>query len=320
MYAKIPNESVIEINPIKDSIPVPQAKTERAEKAELAIAYAHCEEVTKHHSKSFYLATHFLPREKRRAIRAFYAFCRTTDDIVDLPRTAFLNLEEWRFAARKPPSAQTNPVLLAWADAKQRYALPQQYAEELIDGCELDLRVSRYENFAQLRRYCYLVASTVGLISMHIIGSTDASGFDAPTTDSAIELGIALQLTNILRDVSEDLTRGRIYLPQDELADFGYPERDLCEQKNTEPFQRLMQFQISRTDKLYQDNFFGIAKLKQDGRMAVGSAILLYRGILGKITQNGYNVFTQRAHLSTAEKLSRLPGIYAQVRGLSHVG
>jgi phytoene synthase len=294
---------------------VPQDKTERAE---LAIAYAHCEQVTKHHSKSFYLATSFLPREKRRAIRAFYAFCRTTDDIVDLPRTAFLNLEEWRHAARKAPSAQTNPVLLAWAHTRDRYNVPQQYAEELIDGCELDLRVSRYQNFEQLRRYCYLVASTVGLISMHIIGSTDDKGFDGPTTDSAIELGIALQMTNILRDVGEDLTRGRIYLPQEEMADFGYPERDLCEQKNTAQFQGLMQFQIDRTDALYRDNLYGIAKLKQDGRMAVGSAILLYRGILNKIEQNRYNVFTKRAHLSTAEKLTRLPSIYAQIRSMKY--
>ena len=304
---------------MKDSIPVPHAKTEKAAKAELAIAYAHCEEVTKHHSKSFYLATSFLPREKRRAIRAFYAFCRTTDDIVDLPRTAFLNLEEWRHAARKPPAAQTNPVLLAWADAKQRYDVPQQYAEELIDGCELDLRVSRYKNFDQLRHYCYLVASTVGLISMHIIGSTDENGFDERTTQSSIELGIALQLTNILRDVGEDWHAAASICRRTRWPILATPSATCASKRTPSNLRASCSFKSSRTDKLYQDNFFGIAKLKQDGRMAVGSAILLYRGILGKIAQNSYNVFTKRAHLSTAEKLSRLPGIYAQVRGLSHV-
>ena len=281
---------------------------------ELNAAYDHCEAITKDHSKSFYMATSFLPFAERRAIRAFYAFCRTTDDIVDGPRASLVTLDEWRHAARRPAAAQTHRVLLAWADACERHHLPAQYCEELIDGCELDLRISRYDTFDQLRRYCYLVASTVGLISMHIIGSVDGKPFDGPTTQSAIDLGIALQLTNILRDVGEDLERGRVYLPLEDFARFGYTEQDLLNQVNNDSFQQLMQFQIDRTNALYADNLFGLAQLKADGRMAVGSAILLYRGILEKIVGNGYNVFTRRAHLSAAEKLLRLPGIYAQVR------
>lgn len=281
---------------------------------ELNDAYDHCEAVTKDHSKSFYMATSFLPFAERRAIRAFYAFCRTTDDMVDGPRASLVNLDEWRHAARRPAAAQTNRVLLAWADTREHYHLPTQYCEELIDGCEMDLRISRYDTFDQLQRYCYFVASTVGLISMHIIGSVDGRPFDARTTQAAIDLGIALQLTNILRDVGEDLTRGRIYLPLEDLARFGYTEQNLLGRVNDERFQRLMQYQIDRTNALYTNNLFGLTQLKADGRMAVGSAILLYRSILEKIVHNGYNVFTRRAHLSTAEKLMRLPGIYAQVR------
>lgn len=303
------NLAIAEADHGTDALPTHQ-KTQ----TELNDAYDYCEAVTRDHSKSFYMATGFLPFAERRAIRAFYAFCRTTDDIVDGPRASLVTLDEWRHAARRPAAAQTHRVLLAWANTRERYHLPTQYCEELIDGCEMDLRISRYDTFEQLRRYCYFVASTVGLISMHIIGSVDGRPFDAPTTQSAIDLGIALQLTNILRDVGEDLTRGRIYLPQEDLARFGYTEQDLLGRVNDERFQRLMQFQIDRTNNLYANNLCGLAQLKADGRMAVGSAILLYRGILQKIVHNGYNVFTRRAHLSTAEKLMRLPGIYAQVR------
>lgn len=287
--------------------------------AALRAAYDACEKITQQHSKSFYLATRFLRPPERRAIRAFYAFCRTTDDIVDEsddPIRAAANLDEWRHAARRPSTHQTHPVLLAWADTRERRHLPLQYSEELIDGCEMDLRVSRYETFEQLRHYCYLVASTVGLISMHIIGSVDGKPFDAPTTQSAINLGVALQLTNILRDVGEDWARGRVYLPQEDLARFGYTEQDLSNGLNDARFQRLIQFQIDRTDALYAGNLAGLAQLKADGRMAVGSAILLYRGILGKIVNNGYDVFNRRAHLSPVEKLVRLPGIYRYVRGM----
>jgi len=285
---------------------------------DLDLAYAQCARVTRQHSKSFYLATDFLPRAKRKAIRAFYAFCRVTDDIVDVPRTGLIDLQEWRLAARQRASTQTNPVLQAWTDTQMRYAVPQQYIEELMDGCELDLQVNRYESFQQLRRYCYLVASTVGLVSMHIIGAADGSNqFSSDTTHSAIELGIALQLTNILRDIGEDLTRGRIYLPLEDLDAFGYPEPMLCDRQINDPFRALMQFQIARTDTLYEQHLPALAQLQPDGQMAVGAASLLYRGILGKIAENDFDVFNRRAHLSGWEKLLRLPGIYLKVRQFS---
>lgn len=280
-------------------------------------AYANCEAITACHSKSFHLATRFLPAEKRRAIRAFYAFCRTTDDIVDEPESARFSLAEWRRMARRPASSQHDPVLLAWCDAREQYNVPHHFAEELIDGCEMDLHIRRYQTFDQLQRYCYHVASTVGLISMHIIGSEDGQPFDEETTHHAIQLGVALQLTNILRDVGEDLERGRIYLPLDELADFGLSEADICARRNDNRFKALMRFQIDRTEALYKEHLPGLAMLKADGRMAVAAAILLYRKILGRIVQNDFDVFRVRSRLSTVEKLAALPGIYREVKRIS---
>ncbi|MFN8442195.1 MAG: phytoene/squalene synthase family protein [Caldilineaceae bacterium] len=279
-------------------------------------AYRFCEKVTAYHSKSFHLATRFLPAPKRQAIRAFYAFCRTTDDIVDEPLRARYTLSEWRRMAHRPATAQQDPILVAWCDARQRYNVPHHFGEELIDGCEMDLQTQRYQTFEELQRYCYHVASTVGLISMHIIGSEDGLPFDEETTQHAIALGVALQLTNILRDVGEDLRRGRIYLPQEDLDRFGYREADLLAHKINQNFCSLMQFEIERADQLYANHLHGLAKLKQDGRMAVGSAILLYRAILQRIIDNRYDVFTQRARLSASEKIFLLPKIYRQVRRL----
>ena len=284
-------------------------------------AYAFCADVTREHSKSFYFSTRFLPSETRRAIRAFYAFCRATDDMVDKPGTTPVgvnSLAQWRLASRLPGHAQHNPILSAWADTRDRYGVPQQYIEELIDGCEMDLRVNRYETFDDLRRYCYRVASTVGLVSMHIIGSQETDPRQIEwARESAITLGVALQLTNILRDVGEDLSRGRIYLPQEDLRRFRYRESDLRAGVIDERFRALMRFEIARTHDLYERGWRGIAYLRREGRLAVGAAISLYRCILDRIVQNGYNVFSRRAHLGTSAKLARIPGIYLRVLCLS---
>ncbi len=277
-------------------------------------AFDLCDDITRNHSKSFYFSTMFLPAEKRRAIRAFYAFCRTTDDMVDIavnrsPET----LEAWRQAARRGPACQTDPVLLAWATTRDKYQVPQQFIEELIDGCEMDLTVTRYQTWAALRQYCYCVASTVGLVSTHIIGvnKEEQRGL---AEQKAIDLGIALQLTNILRDVGEDLSRGRIYLPQEDLARFNYSDDDLRLRVVDPRFKALIRFEMDRADALYDSSIPGTAYLKRDGRLAVAAAAMLYRGILGKIHLNDFDVFNRRAHLTNGEKVQRLPGIYFKVR------
>jgi phytoene synthase len=286
---------------------------------DLERAFELCDEITRNHSKSFFFSTAFLPPEKRRAVRAFYALCRTTDDTVDVlakgePDTR-AHLDAWRRASRLSPSEQDNPVLAAWTTVRDRYSVPQALVEELIDGCEMDLTIGRYESWDELRYYCYCVAGTVGLVSTHIIGvnGDDAALFER-SRKPAIDLGIALQLTNILRDVGEDLERERIYLPQEDMRRFDYTERDLRNGVIDDRFRALMQFQIERAQALYAGGVPSIASLKSDGRLAVGTAILLYRSILSKIAENQFDVFSRRAHLTFKEKVQRMPGIYLKVR------
>jgi phytoene synthase len=279
-------------------------------------ALAECAQVTRTHSKSFYFATAFLPAEKRAAVRALYAFCRTSDDLVDMSSSdeRAARLDRWRHEARLPAASQQHPALLAFAWARERYDIPHQYADELLDGCAMDLRIARYETWDDLRKYCYLVASTVGLMSMHIIGACDGTTKTLEEAKTfAIDLGVALQLTNILRDVGDDLRRGRVYLPQEDMHRFGYTEHDLHGFVIDERFKKLMRFEMDRADVLYDSSWRGIGMLSADGRMAVGSASLLYRSILGQIHANSYDVFTKRAHLSTSQKLSRMPQIMMRV-------
>jgi phytoene synthase len=179
----------------------------------------------------------------------------------------------------------------------------------------MDLTIGRYESWEALRHYCYCVAGTVGLVSMHIIGvnGDDATLFERNRA-SAIDLGIALQLTNILRDVGEDLGRGRIYLPKEDMRRFDYTEEDLCQCVTDDRFRALMRFEIDRAHQLYERSVPAIASLKPEGRVAVGAAALLYRDILDKIAENQFNVFTSRAHLSFRDKVQRMPGIIWKVR------
>ena len=281
-----------------------------SDKTLLEQAYAHSETITAIHSKSFYLASRLLPADKRRAARALYAFCRTADDLVDNPsnnsgdnRLAALN--NWRHNAFSAHPPAHDLVAVAWADTRARYEIPQGYGEQLLAGVSRDLEQTRYQTFDDLVTYAYGVASTVGLMSMHIIGFThsDAVAY-------AIKLGVALQITNILRDVAEDWQRGRVYLPQEELDFFGITEDDLDKGVVTDRWRTLMRFQIERARQLYQEAWPGIALLDKDGRFAIAAAAELYRGILDDIEKHDYDVFHRRAHVSKWGKLRRLPGIW----------
>jgi 15-cis-phytoene synthase len=278
------------------AITAPQALSDRVL---LDRAYAHCAHLTAHHSRSFYRASGFLPREKRRAVRALYAFCRVTDDIVDCPDCDPQQaLRDWcnvAFAAEPPPS---NLVAVAWADARQRYHIPTRLAEQLIDGVARDLDQTSYATFDDLTTYAYGVASTVGLMSMHIIGYRNASAIPY-----AIKLGVALQLTNILRDVGEDWRAGRVYLPAGELAAFGLSQVDLARGQVDDRWRAFMRFQIERNRRLYAEAWPGIELLNEEGRFAIAAAGDLYRRILGDIEAHDYDVFTRRARVSTPRKL-----------------
>jgi len=273
-------------------------------------AYAHAESLTAMHSRSFHLASGLLSPEKRRAIRALYAFCRVSDDIVDVAQgNARLALEKWRLRAMSMHPPADDLVALAWADARRRFKVPPRYAEQLIDGVGRDLSQTRYQTFEDLAAYSYGVASTVGLMSMHIIG------FSGPEAiPYAIKLGVALQMTNILRDVGEDWRAGRVYLPIEELAAYGLSEDDLAAGRVDDRWREFMRFQIARNRQLYREARPGIAMLDADGRFAIAAAADLYRGILDDIEAHDYDVFNRRSYVSTARKLLMLPGIWWRSR------
>jgi phytoene synthase len=282
-----------------------------AAQVSLTEAYAICERMTRQHSKSFFFSTKFLPAEKRRAVQALYAFCRTSDDIVDLAQHDPAHaLADWVHVARASVPPPDHPVLLAWHDTRTRFQLPPQLADELLAGVAMDLTIHRYETFADLWLYCYRVASVVGLLCTGIIGA-------APGAEPyAIKLGVALQITNILRDIGEDAQRGRVYLPAEDLERFGLTAHDILAGVSDQRFVTLMQFEIARTRQLYRESWPGIALLPPDSRFAVGAAARIYAGILDKIVANSYDVYTKRAHLTQREKIVLVPHIWQAVRRL----
>ncbi|HEX8991081.1 MAG TPA: phytoene/squalene synthase family protein [Anaerolineales bacterium] len=269
-------------------------------------AYRECALVTSAHSKSFSLASGLLPEPKRHAVRALYAFCRTVDDIVDGSQAADRTdrLERWKAIVRGEAIPGDGPVALAWADTLTRYHIPRHYAVQLINGVARDLHPDRYETFDELSTYCYGVASTVGLMSMYIVGFQTADAIPY-----AIKLGVALQMTNILRDIGEDFRNGRVYLPREEMKAFGITEASLERGEVTGSWHELMAFEIERTRRLYAESRAGIAMLERDGQTAIAAAAALYEGILDAIEHNGYDVFTRRASLSVWQKLRRVPAV-----------
>ncbi|KAA3657295.1 MAG: hypothetical protein DWQ04_28545, partial [Chloroflexi bacterium] len=278
-------------------------------------AYAVSASITQEHSRTFYMASSLLPEEQQEAARALYAFCRVSDDIVDEGEGNRLHeLLRWRNESLGNHSRKESPVALAWADTRSKYMIPRQYAEQLLDGVACDLAQDRFATFNELAHYCYGVASTVGLMTMHIVGY---SGEEA--IPYAIKLGVALQLTNILRDVGEDWENGRLYLPQDELTKFGLTEYDIDSGLISNRWREFMQFQIDRARRLYAEALPGIGMLGENGRFAIAAAAELYKGILDDIEANDYNVFTHRAHLTGWEKLRKLPGIWWRSR-TNHYG
>lgn len=280
-------------------------------------AYDRCKEITRENSKTFFLASSLLPEEKRRAVHALYAFCRFSDDLVDHPEaneTGNLSrviLESWRqmviFGRSLSYGVDTagRAVNLAWTDVRHRYCIPLGYVEQLIDGLMLDLNQVRYDSFAHLAEYCYGVACTVGLMSMHITGYSHREAIPY-----AIRLGVALQLTNILRDVGEDWRAGRLYLPLEELADFDLDEEDIAAGRVDDRWRAFMRFQISRTRQLYSESLPGVVFLHHDGRFAIAAAGELYSAILDQIEANDYDVFSRRASTGAWGKIQRLPGIW----------
>jgi phytoene synthase len=275
--------------------------------ASLRKAYAFCNTITAEHSKSFYLASSLLPEEKRSAVRALYAFCRTVDDIVDESNIAERDehLNYWRSVVQTGAHGTQDLVAAAWSDTLARYHIPRHYALQLIDGVNRDMTQTRYQTFDDLTTYCYGVASTVGLMSMYIVGfkTNEAVPY-------AIKLGVALQMTNILRDVGEDYRSGRLYLPREELIQYGIREEDIAAGRITDAWRQFMKFQIDRTRQLYEEAWPGVKLLEREGQLAIGAAATFYAGILDAIEANDYDNFNTRASLSAWEKASRIPALW----------
>jgi 15-cis-phytoene synthase len=283
----------------------------------LDTAYAACDEIANQNSHTFYLASRPLPQPKRKAVRSLYAFCRVTDDLIDRSQGDLAaGLAAWRACAMAWPPPCEDPVAIAWGDTRARYRIPTRYAEQLVQGVAADLQKKRYANFEELALYCYGVASTVGLMSMHIIGCSDDCAARSAAIPYAVKLGVAMQMTNILRDVKEDWDAGRVYLPQDELAEFGLSDADIEAGRATERWRDFMRFQVARNKQLYAEAMPGISLLHPTGRFAIGAAAELYRAILLDIERHDYDVFSRRAHVGTAGKLARIPGIwFRSIRG-----
>jgi 15-cis-phytoene synthase len=258
--------------------------------------------ITKASRTNFYYAFLFLPKAKREALYAVYAFARLVDDAVDQavsPQAAEAAIARWRDElARAYSGAPEHPVARQLSVVAKRFRLPKDYFDALIDGVAMDLTHQRYETFEQLCRYCYRVASVVGLICIEIFGYRNPA-----TKDYAIAQGMAFQLTNILRDITIDASKGRIYLPQEELARFGYGEAELLAHHYTEPFVELMSFQCERA-RAYYDKAAGLLPV-EDRRAMLASEIMggIYRQLLDEIEARRYNIFEEKVRLSAPAKL-----------------
>ncbi len=265
--------------------------------------YAAAESITRAHAKTFYFASRFLGKERRNAAFAVYAVCRISDDAVDQPQPLDQHAMLARAAegiARAYGTAELPPgVWRAFRATVRRYDIPQRYFDVLLSGMEMDLQQSRYANFAELHEYCYRVAGIVGLIMLKLFGQHSGK---AP--EHAVALGIAMQLTNILRDIREDAARGRIYLPQDEMHAYGVTEADILAGRVTAPFRALLKCQIARARRFFAQGEAGIPLIADTRARLVTFAMReLYAAILDEIEALDYDVFAQRAYVSGARKL-----------------
>ena len=285
--------------------------------SQLAAAYGECRHITRSAARNFYYAFLVLPRDRRDALSAVYAFMRHSDDLSDDPgltiREREYKLTEWREALHRVVAGEPtdDPVLLALADAQQHFNIPLELFDRLVEGTAMDVAAQpgeaiRYQTFDELRRYCYHVASVVGLICIRIFGYRD------PAAEALAEqCGLAFQLTNIIRDVKEDAAMGRVYLPEEDLQRFGRSaaELDPARLKNgfdAARFRPVLEFEAGRARELYQAADQLLPLIDEESRPALWVLVEIYRRLLEKIAACGFDVFTEKVRLSPREKLSVL--------------
>lgn len=266
-------------------------------------SYAACRAITKERAKNFYYGIKLLPEERFDSLCAAYAFFRISDDLSD--DDAILDkdqrLAHWKALVRESAeNATQHPILPAFYDSVRKYAIPHHLFEELLDGTTSDLTVTRYPSFQDTYRYCYQVASTVGLVCLHVFG------FDhSPEALAQAEArGIAFQLTNILRDVAEDAERGRIYLPLEDLRRFGVSEGEFLAGEPTPGMEALLAFEIARAKEYYEASAPLLDRVNKESRASLEGMTNIYRALLSKVESMGTRVFKERAKLSKMEKVS----------------
>lgn len=262
----------------------------------------YCQQKTVQSGSSFYYSFLFLPPERRRAITALYAFCREVDDTVDEATdgsVARIKLAWWRTEVSKMyGGTPTHPVMLALQPHIATYKLEEKHLLAIVDGMEMDLDQSRYLDYPGLQRYCWHVAGVVGILSASIFGYTNPQ-----TLAYAEKLGLAFQLTNIIRDVGDDARKGRIYLPVNDLQQFGVTANDLLKLQHSEKFEALMRFQAERAQAVYDE---AMALLPKEDRRAQRPGLMMaaiYRTLLDEIQRDGFHVLNQRISLTPLRKL-----------------
>ena len=289
----------------------------------LEAAYESCRKETAHWAKTFYLGTMLLPPKKRKAIWAIYVWCRRTDELMDSPEAQKKSLKElsdrldkWEQKTRSIFNGEVVDELDAvLADTLKAFPQKIEPYLDMIEGQRMDLSCTRYKTFKDLELYCYRVAGTVGLMTQGVIGIDSlylSRENDKPpdTSEAAIALGIANQLTNILRDVGEDRGRGRIYIPLEDLKRFNYSEDDLMAGKINDEWKNLMVFQLERAREWFRKSEEGVKWLSVDARLPIWTSLRLYRGILDSIEKLDYDVFNNRAYVNNFTKVINIPLSY----------
>jgi phytoene synthase len=262
-------------------------------------SYAYCRGVARSRAKNFYYSFLLLSRERRNAMCAIYAFMRYCDDLSDEPGANRAAIERWRAALEGALEGRfdSHPAWPAFYDTVRRFRIPAQYFHEMIDGVASDLEPRCFQTFEQLYRYCYQVASVVGLTVIHIFG------FESPEAlPLAEKCGVAFQLTNILRDIREDADRGRIYLPAEDLERFGVSPAELREGRRSERFVELMRFEAGRARAYYDESQPLIGMVDRRSRSSLWALIEIYSRLLRRIEQTNYDVLDRRVRLSALEK------------------
>jgi len=289
---------------------------QRRKRKLLRDTFAECGRITRHFAKTFYIGTLFMQPHKQEAVWAIYVWCRRTDDLVDGPRASQRKhrlesiLEQWKNRLETVFAGKPYDILdLALYESKLRFPrLRMEPFYEMIKGMQMDVERDRYDTFEELYLYCYRVAGTVGIMTLAVMGVADPR----PETylaaeDAAVCLGIAFQLTNILRDVGEDCLRGRIYIPREDLVRFDYTEHDLMAGIVDERYKKLMRFEMQRAREYFSKAESGIALLSPDVRLPVRASLDMYRRILDVIEENNYDNFRRRAYVGKWRKFSMLP-------------